>query len=106
MCGIGSPSGCLNSAVTANQSAIAPTMDASAPALTNPSTPSWPSVATYTTAAKPSSPTAMVRIRRSAEARLASASGSPAIIEGGGGAVRMAMWRFSPTGTRQPSAPT
>ena len=36
VCGIGSPSGCLNSAVTANQSAIAPTIDASAPALTNP----------------------------------------------------------------------
>ena len=34
VCGTGSPSGCLNSAVTANQSAIAPTIDASAPALT------------------------------------------------------------------------
>ena len=37
--GSGMPSGCLNSAVTANQSAIAPTMDASAPALTKPSQP-------------------------------------------------------------------
>ena len=46
VCGIGSPSGCLNSAVTANQSAIAPTIDASAPALTNPRNPVWPSVAT------------------------------------------------------------
>ena len=36
VCGIGSPSGCLKSAVTANQSAIAPTIDASAPALTKP----------------------------------------------------------------------
>ena len=45
VCGIGRPSGCLNSAVTANQSAIAPTIDASAPALTNPQKPSWPEVA-------------------------------------------------------------
>ena len=44
VCGIGSPSGCLNSAVTANQSAIAPTMVASAPALTKPRNPSWSSV--------------------------------------------------------------
>jgi hypothetical protein len=34
------PSGCLKSATTANQSAIAPTIDASAPALTNPQKPS------------------------------------------------------------------
>ena len=34
------PSGCLNSATTANQSAIAPTIDASAPALTKPRKPS------------------------------------------------------------------
>ena len=40
--GIGRPSGCLNSAVTANQSAIAPTIEASAPAFTNPSQPCWP----------------------------------------------------------------
>ncbi len=40
VCGIGSPSGCRNSAVTANQSAIAPTIEASAPALTNPQNPS------------------------------------------------------------------
>ncbi len=45
VCGIGSPSGWRNSAVTANQSAIAPTIDASAPALTNPHTPVRPSVA-------------------------------------------------------------
>ena len=44
VCGIGRPSGCRNSAVTANQSAIAPTMLASAPALTKPSQPSAPSV--------------------------------------------------------------
>ncbi len=36
------PSGCLKSAVTANQSAMAPTMEASAPALTNPQKPSCP----------------------------------------------------------------
>ena len=36
VCGIGSPSGCRNSAVTANQSAMAPTMLASAPAFTKP----------------------------------------------------------------------
>ncbi len=40
VCGIGSPSGCRNNAVTANQSAMAPTMLASAPALTNPQNPS------------------------------------------------------------------
>ena len=34
VCGIGMPSGCLNSAVTANQSASAPTMPASAAART------------------------------------------------------------------------
>ncbi len=34
VCGMGNPNGCLKSAVTANQSAIAPTIDASAPALT------------------------------------------------------------------------
>jgi hypothetical protein len=45
VCGIGSPSGRLNSAVTANQSAIAPTMDASAPVFTKPSHPCRPSVA-------------------------------------------------------------
>ena len=42
VCGIGMPSGCLKSAVTANQSAIAPTIDASAPALTKPQKPSLP----------------------------------------------------------------
>ena len=75
VCGIGSPSGCLNSAVTANQSAIAPTIDASAPALTKPSTPPWPCVATYTTAANTSSDSATVRIRRSRTRRSSSASG-------------------------------
>ena len=39
VCGMGSPNGWRNSAVTANQSAKAPTMAASAPALTNPHTP-------------------------------------------------------------------
>ena len=34
VCGIGSPSGCRNSAVTANQSASAPTIEASAVART------------------------------------------------------------------------
>ena len=46
VCGMGIPSGCLNSAVTANQSAIAPTIEASAPALTKPRNPSSPSVRT------------------------------------------------------------
>jgi hypothetical protein len=64
VCGIGRPSGCLKIAVTANQSAIAPTIDASAPALTKPQNPSWPSVTTYTTAARTSRETASVRIRR------------------------------------------
>ena len=92
VCGIGSPSGCLNSAVTANQSAIAPTIEASAPALTKPQKPSWPSVATYTTAAKTSSPTAIERIRRSPARRSASAAGSPAII----GAWASAAWSPCP----------
>ena len=49
----------------------------------------------------------MLRIRRSAEARRASASGSPAIIgPEGGGAVRVAMWRFSPTGPDRNGEPT
>ena len=46
VCGIGSPSGCLKRAVTANQSAIAPTIDASAPAFTNPRNPSRSRVTT------------------------------------------------------------
>ena len=40
VCGIGRPSGCLNSAVTANQSAIAPTIAASAVACTYAQAPS------------------------------------------------------------------
>ena len=75
VCGIGRPSGCLNSAVTANQSAIAPTIDASAPALTNPQNPSRPSVAAYTQAASSSRPTATVRIRRSPRRRASSIAG-------------------------------
>ena len=75
VCGIGSPIGCLNSAVTANQSAIAPTMEASAAALTKPSQPSWSSVTTKTTAATSSSETASVRIRRRPRRRSSSSSG-------------------------------
>ena len=41
VCGTGSPSGCRNSAVTANQSARAPTIAASAAVLTYPQTPDW-----------------------------------------------------------------
>ncbi len=81
VCGIGSPSGCLNRAVTANQSAIAPTIEASAPAFTNPSQPSCPRVATYTTAASTSRPTAIVRIFRSPSRRASSAAGSGVIME-------------------------
>ena len=54
----------MKSAVTANQSAIAPTIDASAPAFTNPSQPSCPRVTTYTRAASTSRLTASVRMRR------------------------------------------
>src|SRR5213592_2246359 len=43
VCGIVSPSGCRNSAVTANQSASPPTSDASAVARTYPSQGYWPS---------------------------------------------------------------
>ena len=80
VCGIGRPSGCLNSAVTANQSAIAPTIDASAPALTKPRKPSWSSVTTYTAAANSSRPTASERIRRRPRRRSSSSSGAAVII--------------------------
>ena len=43
VCGIGTPSGYLNSAVTANQSASAPIIAASANARRNPSQPMLPS---------------------------------------------------------------
>ena len=47
VCGMGRPSGWRKIAVTANQSAQAPTIEASAPALTKPSMPSsWPRVST------------------------------------------------------------
>ena len=81
VCGTGMPSGCLNSAVTANQSAIAPTIEASAPALTKPRKPCCPSVTTYTIAASTSRLTARVRIRRSPRRRASSAAGSGVIIE-------------------------
>src|SRR4051794_36700166 len=80
VCGIGSPSGCLNRATTANQSAMAPTMEASAPAFTKPRKPSWPSVARYTAAARTSRPTARARMRRRADRRSASSPGSALFI--------------------------
>ena len=65
VCGTGRPSGCLNSAVTANQSAIAPTIDASAPALTKPEEAVAGRGSRGTPrAANTSSDTASVRIRR------------------------------------------
>src|SRR3954470_3754572 len=110
VCGTGSPSGCLNRAVTANQSAIAPTIDASAPALTKPRNPPRSRVTTYTTAASTSSPVATVRIRRSPARRIASAAGSPA-TRGPRGAVAVAVSsicrRFSrtPGGWENPAMP-
>ncbi len=72
VCGIGNPRGCRNNAVTANQSAMAPTIEASAPALTNPQTPSLPNVRTKTTAANPSSASATRRIWRNPRRRCSS----------------------------------
>ena len=65
-----------NSAVTANQSASAPTMAASQPALTKPSQPLRSSVRRKPAAARTSSDVATVRIVRSRERRTASAAGS------------------------------
>ena len=80
VCGMGTPSGCRKIAVTANQSAIAPTIEASAPAWTNPQNP-WSAtrrVARKTTAAKTSRPRATARIWRRPRRRSASSAGSEA----------------------------
>ena len=82
VCGIGMPSGCLNNAVTANQSASAPTMPASAAARTYPTQaaarpPFCAQVhARKITVAAIRKPSATNFIRRSARRRSASASGS------------------------------
>ncbi len=81
VCGIGRPSGWRNRAVTANQSAIAPTMLASAPAFTNPQNPVASRVTTYTTAAKTRRPSATACILRSRVRRSSSASVSAVIRE-------------------------
>src|SRR4051794_19531520 len=78
--GVGIPSGGRDSAVTANQSAPAPTIDASAPACTNPQKP-WSatrSVARKTIAASPSNDSATSRIWRRPRRRSASITGSDA----------------------------
>ena len=70
VCGIGTPIGWRNSAVTANQSARPPTSPASAPAATKPSTPASPPctsrVMRKTAAKTMSSAVARVLARRSA----------------------------------------
>src|SRR5580765_5922889 len=68
VCGIGNRSGCRNNAVTANQSARPPTIDASAAAPTYPHAPLSSKTqrhTAYTPAATTSSPPAMSFIRRS-----------------------------------------
>ena len=69
VCGIGTPSGWRNSAVTANQSARPPTIAASAKARTKPQ-PAWcgtSALASRNSAAMTSrSPVATIRIRRAA----------------------------------------
>ena len=73
VCGIGSPSGCRKSAVTANQSASAPTIAASAVARTNPTQPGAPTASPHRasrkiTVAASRSPVASVFIRRRSRA--------------------------------------
>ena len=101
------PRGCLKRAVTANQSAMAPTIEASAPALTNPQKPSFPSVATYTQAAKTSRATATVRIWRRPRRRASSAPGSGVMREIGGLTVEGAagMAPILPDRARMPRMP-
>ena len=82
VCGIGMPSGCLNNAVTANQSASAPTMPASAAARTYPTQAAADPLfcaqvhTRKITVAAIRKPSATSFIRRSARCRSASASGS------------------------------
>ncbi len=78
VCGMGSPIGCRKSAVTANQSASAPTMPASAAAATYSAqgpAPSCPAslAATYTTATNSSRAVAVSFIRRTPRRRSSSA---------------------------------
>ena len=77
VCGIGSPSGCRNSAETANQSAKAPTIAASANARTYPTQP-WASscqrAMKKTTDTKTKSNVARIFIFRSARRRSRSAA--------------------------------
>ncbi len=83
VCGIGTPSGWRNRAVTANQSASAPTMAASAVARTGPiqvTESSSVRVTMNTTAAPTSNAVAKTFMRRSPARRSASSSGP-----GGGG---------------------
>ena len=82
VCGIGSPSGCLKSAVTANQSAIAPTIDASAPALTKPQEAVLAQRGDVDDGGEhAAATTATVRIRRSPRRRASSAAGSGVMSE-------------------------
>ena len=82
VCGMGMPSGCLNSAVTANQSASAPTMPASAAARTYPTHgPASPRDCSHEqsrkiTAAPSRKLSATIFIRRRARLRSASAAES------------------------------
>ena len=83
VCGIGSRIGCRNSAVTANQSASAPTMDASAVARTYPTQVGGCGTSTVTrktSSAAPSSPVAPSLARRNCTRRRWSAAGSPATL--------------------------
>src|ERR1700761_9100478 len=105
VCGIGRPSGRRNRAVTANQSATPPTIDASAPACTKPSrVPWWPSAVTTTNRTVTAPSRAVARRRATARAWARSATVScPAVDTGAAvaaaaGSIRptILMTRFTP----------
>ncbi len=91
VCGMGRPSGRRNSAVTANQSATPPTIDASAPACTKPSrVPWWPNAVTTTNSTVTAPSRAVARRRATARARVRSAVDSCAWARIGGAGVAAA----------------
>ena len=84
VCGIGRPSGRRNRAVTANQSATPPTIDASAPAWTKPRNVPWaPTAVTTTKSTVLPASSAVARRRAAASWRFRSATDSRASAETG-----------------------
>src|SRR6201994_3210965 len=91
VCGMGRPSGRRNRAVTANQSATPPTIDASAPACTKPrKAPWWPSAVTTTNSTVTAPSRAVARRRATARACTRSAVDSCARARIGAGSVAVA----------------